>query len=87
MVVHMSRPTNKPDPQVAATVRAELARAGRNQQSLAAHLFMSQPAVSRRLSGAVSFSIDELVSVAEYLEVDVALFVPQVKPAELAVAS
>lgn len=87
MVIHMSRPTNKPDPQVAATVRAELARAGRNQQSLAAHLFMSQPAVSRRLSGAVSFSIDELVSIAAFLDVDVTLFVPQGKPAEMAAAS
>lgn len=87
MVIHMSRPTNKPDPQVAATVRAELARAGRNQQSLAAHLFMSQPAVSRRLSGAVSFSIDELVSIAGFLEVDATLFVPQGKSAEMVAAS
>jgi transcriptional regulator with XRE-family HTH domain len=83
----MSRPTNKPDPQVAAAVRAELARINGNQQSLAAHLYMSQPAVSRRLSGAVSFSIDELVSVAEFLGVDVKLFVPQGKPAEMAAAS
>lgn len=87
MVVHMSRPTNKPDPQVAAAVRAELARAGRNQQSLAAHLHLSQPAVSRRLSGAVSFSIDELVAIAAYLEVEVSLFVPQGKSSALAVAS
>lgn len=87
MVVHMSRPTNKPDPQVAAAVRAELARAGRNQQSLAAHLHLSQPAVSRRLSGAVSFSIDELVAIALYLDVEVTLFVPQGRPAEMANAS
>lgn len=72
----MSRPTIKPDPQVAAAVRAELARAGRNQQALAAHLHLSQPAVSRRVSGAVSFSIDELVSIAQFLRVDVALFIP-----------
>lgn len=87
MVVLMSRPTNKPDPQVAASVRAELARAGRTQQSLAAHLHLSQPAVSRRLSGDVSWSIDELVSVAEYLSVEVSVFVPQGKPAAMAVAS
>lgn len=86
MVVPMSRPTNKPDPQVAAAVRAELARAGRNQQSLAAHLHLSQPAVSRRLSGGISFSIDELVSIAAYLGVEVSLFVPQSNP-DLAVAS
>lgn len=83
----MSRPTNKPDPQVAASVRAELARANRTQQTLAAHLHLSQPAVSRRLSGEVSFSIDELVSIAEYLSVEVSLFVPQTRAAELAVAS
>lgn len=82
----MSRPTCKPDPQVAATVRAELARAGRNQQSLANHLHLSQPAISRRLKGDVSFSIDELVSVAAYLGVDVTLFVPQGNT-EMAVAS
>lgn len=87
MVIHMSRPTNKPDPQVAAAVRAELARASRTQQSLAAHLHLSQPAISRRLSGDVSFSIDELVSIAAYLDVEVALFVPQGKARELAVAS
>lgn len=86
MVIPMSRETNKPDPQVAASVRAELARASRTQQSLAAHLHLSQPAVSRRLSGDVSFSIDELVSIAAYLGIDVAVFVPQSKPA-LAVAS
>lgn len=87
MVIHMSRESNKPDPQVAASVRAELARANRTQQTLAAHLHLSQPAVSRRLSGDVSFSIDELVSIAEYLSVDVTLFVPQGRVAEMAAAS
>ncbi|MFT4281232.1 helix-turn-helix domain-containing protein [Microbacterium sp.] len=73
----MTRPTNNPDPRVAGSVRAEMARAGKNQQALAAHLHLSQPAVSRRLSGSVSWSIDELVSTAEFLGVDVTVFVPQ----------
>lgn len=83
----MSRETNKPDPQVAATVRAEMARADRNQRSLAAHLNRSQPAVSRRLSGTQSFTIDELLSIAAWLNVDPKVFVPADKPtAEMAVA-
>lgn len=83
-LVAMSRPSNKPDPQVAASVRAELARAGRNQRALAGRLHLSQPAISRRLSGVQSFTIDELVDVAAYLGVEVTLFVPQ---SELANAS
>lgn len=81
MVGAMSRSPNQPDAAVAAAVRAELARAGRNQQSLANHLHLSQPAVSRRLSGAVSFSIDELMAIAAYLGIDVAVFVPNRTPA------
>lgn len=55
-------------------VRAEMARSATSQQDVAALLDLSQPAVSRRLSGEVDFSATELAKLAAHLSVPVAAF-------------
>ncbi|SKY32030.1 Uncharacterised protein [Mycobacteroides abscessus subsp. bolletii] len=59
------------DERVAANVRAELARAGENQSSLAPKVGLSQQALSRRLSARVSFTVAELSRVATQLGVPI----------------
>ncbi len=59
---------------VAGEVRAELARQRMSQADLASRVGVSQVFISRRLTGAVSFSVKELERVAEALKVDVAQF-------------
>jgi transcriptional regulator with XRE-family HTH domain len=54
---------------VAATVRAEVARRRITQSQIAEVLGLSQMAVSRRLSGAVPFDVEELGKVAALLGV------------------
>ena len=54
---------------VGANVRAEMARRQLSQTALAAHLGLSQAAVSRRLSGHTPFDVNELASVAAWLGV------------------
>lgn len=54
---------------VGANVRAELARRSLSQSDLAAHLGLSQAAISRRLSGHTAFDVNELASVAAWLGV------------------
>ena len=55
---------------VAANVRAEAARRGFNQVSLAAVLGISQPNVSKRWRGVHPFSLDELALLADAFDVD-----------------
>jgi transcriptional regulator with XRE-family HTH domain len=55
--------------QVAGEVRALLARRQISGKQLAAHLGISQFAVSRRLRGQTSFSLDELSAAADFLGV------------------
>lgn len=54
---------------VATEVRAELARQRKTQAELAAHLGISQMAVSRRLNSEVGMDFDELDSIARWLGV------------------
>jgi transcriptional regulator with XRE-family HTH domain len=54
---------------IAAEVRAELARKNRSQGDLCAALGWSEAYLSRRLTGAVSFRIDELERIAAELGV------------------
>jgi predicted transcriptional regulator len=61
--------------EVADAVRAEMARKRVTQESLAAHLHLSQAAVSRRLKGVVGFSVHELVLTARLVDVTVASLV------------
>jgi transcriptional regulator with XRE-family HTH domain len=59
-------------------VRAELARHGVSQTDIAEVLGVSQAAVSRRLSGRVEFTLDELRLIAERLGVPLSTFVPEI---------
>lgn len=56
---------------VADNTRAEMARRGQTQTSLAIAVDMTQQALSRRLSGRTPFTIDELAKVADVLGVSV----------------
>jgi transcriptional regulator with XRE-family HTH domain len=66
---------------VAGEVRATLARRQISGKQLAAHLGVSQFAVSRRLRGETAFSIDELSATADYLGVPVSAFLDASEPA------
>lgn len=65
------------DQRVAANVRAELARAGENQSSLAPKVGMSQQALSRRLSAQVPFTVSELSLIAAQLGVPIGALTPR----------
>ena len=62
---------------VAAEVRAVMARKRIRQSALVGPLGISQAGVSRRLSGAVEFTVTELDAVARVLEVPLASLLPQ----------
>lgn len=63
----MNYPTSTRSAQIAAEVRAEMARKRVTGTTLAEATGMSQPTLSRRLSGAIAFDIDELHEVAGVL--------------------
>jgi len=54
---------------VAANIRAEMARQGYTQSRFAEKLSKTQAYLSRRLTGQVSFTIDEIYEIAEALSV------------------
>ena len=60
---------------IAAEVRASLARDGRPATWLATATDISKTALSRKLKGDVSFTVEELVAVALALDVDPAALV------------
>ncbi len=66
---------------VSAEVRAAMGRQRRTQSQLAQHLGVSQVTVSRRLSGEVSFTVDELERVAAFLSVPLAELLTDAAPA------
>ena len=57
---------------VAGTVRAELARQRKPQQSLQDRLKISRATMHRRITGQLPFTSDELVVVADFLGMSVA---------------
>lgn len=63
--------SNTPGVQVGANVRAEMARRGITQTQLAEQIGRSQPQLSKRLTGAIPFDINELTAVAEALSVPI----------------
>lgn len=64
--------TQAPITDVAANVRAEVARRQIRQTAIAEHLELDQRAVSRRLLGQVEFSASEIKSLADLLQVPIA---------------
>lgn len=60
---------------VGATVRAELARAGKSQTDLAAVLGVTQTAISKRLRGVTPFDVNELAKVAVALGIDMSVLI------------
>lgn len=66
-----------PTAQTGANVRAEMARVGVSQTTIAQHLNLSQAAVSARLRGVTPFDINELVKVAAFLDVPLADLLPR----------
>ena len=56
---------------IGANVRAEMARRGIVQQTLADELDISRQSLSNRLAGVMAFRADELVKVADFLGVPV----------------
>lgn len=62
---------------VGANVRAEMARKGISQETLAAAVKIDQGGLSRRLRGLRSFSIDEVTAVAAHLDVPLSTLVPE----------
>lgn len=58
----------KSDFTLGASVRAELARRGLSQTSLAEHLGLSQAAVHRRIAGDVEFTVSQIKATAAFLE-------------------
>lgn len=63
--------TSTPTAVTGANVRAEMARRGVSQTTLAAVLGVTQPQVSARLRGIVPFNVNELHAVAAFLDVSV----------------
>jgi transcriptional regulator with XRE-family HTH domain len=61
---------------VASEVRAAIARKRVKQNALAAALGLSQPAISRRLSGDIEFSITELTATAQLLNIPLGDLLP-----------
>lgn len=61
--------------QVAAEVRAQLARAGKDTADLASMLGVSRPTASSRWNGSKPYTLDELHAIAEALSVPVDVLV------------
>jgi transcriptional regulator with XRE-family HTH domain len=60
---------------VGANVRAEMSRAGKSQNDLAAVLGVTQTAVSKRLRGVTPFDVNEIALVARALDVDMSVLI------------
>lgn len=61
--------TDTPSAVTGANVRAEMARCGVTQTTLARKIGLSQAAVSSRIKGRTPFDINELVKIAAVLDV------------------
>jgi transcriptional regulator with XRE-family HTH domain len=61
-------------------VRGALRNAGRTQEWLAGLTGMSQPALSRRITGKTAFNVPELHRVAVALEISVDQFTADLRP-------
>ncbi|MDZ7886563.1 MAG: helix-turn-helix transcriptional regulator [Mycobacterium sp.] len=68
-------------PDIASTVRAELARQRKSQLSLQNRLNISRTSMYRRMRGESQFDAHELVIIADYLGLSVADLFPATKAA------
>lgn len=59
-----------------ANIRAEMARRGISQTTLAAAVGMSQFSISSRIRGVTAWTLDELVAVADALDVPLEVILP-----------
>lgn len=59
---------------IAAAVRAEIARAGLTQRDVARALGMTHAYLWRRTHGEVGFAAEELVTIADHLDIPVETF-------------
>ncbi|MBP7973443.1 MAG: helix-turn-helix transcriptional regulator [Candidatus Nanopelagicales bacterium] len=66
------QPTQKVSDTVSGEIRAQLARKRLTQGDLSTALGISQPQVSSRLLGRIGWSIDELATVAAWLDIPLA---------------
>jgi transcriptional regulator with XRE-family HTH domain len=62
---------------VAANVRAELARKRISQTQIAEHLGVSRQNVAQRLNGRVDFRVGELIAIAALLDIPAAAFLKE----------
>lgn len=67
-----------------ANVRAEMARKKISQTRLAEHLGISQTSVAARLNGRIAFDINELHTIAAYLDVPLTALLPATTQAGVA---
>jgi len=72
-------PSNQTAQRIASNVRAEIARAGHTQSSLARQLNRSQSSLSRRLSGELPFDVHELTEIADALGVTLGTLIGEEK--------
>lgn len=69
---------------VAAEVRAEIGRQGVTASSVSERADISRSALSRKLCGAADFTLEELVRVADVLNVPASALVARAEAAEVA---
>lgn len=62
---------------IAGEVRAAVARAGVSARSLAIEVEMSPASLSRKLRGDVSFSVEELIAIANHLGISITALIPR----------
>lgn len=63
---------------LAANIRAELARIGKTQSDLADHLGITRQALSQRLLGRVDFRMGEVTATASFLNTTISALVGEV---------
>lgn len=69
---------------MAAEVRAEMARQRITPAQLADATDISRATLGRRLSGQYSFTVEELGSIAEYLDMNPQVFIERARTEEVA---
>jgi transcriptional regulator with XRE-family HTH domain len=65
-----------PSERTGAAVRLLMRKRNKTQQDLADRMGLQQSAISSRLRGAIAFDINELVIVAEFLDVPLSALLP-----------